>query len=338
MVDIYNKTNILKNDIFTCMKYKYIKSMDFSDILVTTNTNNVIITIDSNKLFRGQLIEVYETPTSPDWKFVPIYADGLNGETLVWQIGYNSTISRLQIYNNGKTTYLLGDLEVARKMYLIKRDEGYNPYTNTNSTKGVMLPKNYKHPSIEGPLKTKEARIKLFPISIVKNLNGLRAIASKTDRVIIRNREGNEYPYLFHLKSPIANFLKYLPPGCELDGELYHPCHDTLVSAVKTTKVCHQNNKDVIYCISDLIHPDAALSWEARYSILVNVYRCYIKSNPTSISLLQAYTVSSVEELDNYRTKFIDEGCVGVMIRRYGTIEPDLSVYKAGRCNNLLRY
>jgi len=358
--------------------------MDFSDIagnsqsVIILNVNGKIHNIetdeviDTNTLFQGKLIRIDENPSGPDWKLVPLFSERPQGDTRVWQIGFSSDTNKLQTVHgilittkaepgknlqtqyhpittnkSGRTLSEQALLE-ARRRYLNKYKEGYLPVgeelpPELNGSQ-PMLAKTYHHPSNPNKLKSNETRIKNWPVSVMRKIDGIRGIAKLTgNKIEIRSRLNNRFPHLYHIKKELEVFMKYLPPHCELDGELYsiNMSFESLTSAVKTVKSIHPRLKEVEYWIFDLIDPKR-LVWEERYTMLVNAYTKYLEDGNTSrtFKILQTYTANNSEHLDQFHNAFVAEGYEGIIIRRYGSVEKDkrLAKYRQGRTNSLVKF
>ena len=56
--------------------------------LLLENVNNESETeyTDTNGLFEGDLINIGDIPSTDSWKYVPLFKEGNNSETRVWQV------------------------------------------------------------------------------------------------------------------------------------------------------------------------------------------------------------------------------------------------------------
>ena len=349
--------------------------MDFSDIAgvpFSSGPEDIDI-IDTNELFAGQLIRIDETPTESNWKFVPLFSERIQGDTRVWQIGYEHTGSQLKTVHgvlittkgdpgenlqtsyhpietnkSGRNLQQQAVLE-ARRRYLTKYKEGYLPVgeelpPGLNGAK-PMLAKTYCHPSTDnGKLKSNETRIKKFPVSIMRKIDGIRSL-SRLDgnKIAMRSRLNNLFPHLHHIKEELEVLMKYLPPHCELDGELYslNVNFQQLTSMVKRVNILHPRHDEIEYWIFDIIDPERMV-WEDRYTMLVNAYVKYLEDGNSSSTLriLQTYTANNIEDIDKYHNIFVADGYEGIIIRRYGYVESDkrLAQYRPNRTNSLIKH
>lgn len=345
--------------------------MDFSDIGGSNNNNIEDEIIDTNTLFEGELIRIDQTSKQSSWKLLPLFSERIQGDTRVWQIGFDGTQLKtihgilittkgepgknLQtsyhkvVTNSSYRTIQQQALLEARRRYLNKYKDGYLPSgeelpPDLNGAK-PMLAKKYRHPSVgDKPLESNETRIKNFPVSVMQKIDGIRALTRlQGNKIAMRSRLNNLYPHLNHIKTEIEQFLKYLPPSCELDGELYslNMNFQELTSAVKTVNTIHPRHNEIEYWIFDIIDPQRMV-WEDRYSMLVNAYTKYLEDGNTSntFRILQAYTANSAADIDKFHNQFINQGYEGIIIRRYGCVEKDkrLSQYRPNRTNSLIKY
>ena len=332
--------------------------MDYSDILgqsptifnnLTIETNDNYDIIDTNTLFEGQTIRIDQSPTETSWKLIPMFLDGIDGNTYVWQVGQSQnklkTVQGMLISGNLTTEFfpvITNGIVEARKRFMDKYNEGYVPVgeelpPRLNGCK-PMMGKAYCHSSNNDGIKSGEARINKFPISVMKNIDGIQAMSKLNGKnVVIRSRQNNVFPYLNHIKKELEVFMKYLPPHCELDGTLYSPNIDL---KELTANIKLGNDSMIVYWISDIIDAQNMI-WEERYAMIVNSYIKYLEdnNNPNTFKVLQAYTVNNYQELEEYHDKFVKE-CDGLAIRRYASVESDkrLAQYRPDKTNSLVVY
>ena len=317
--------------------------MNYSDI-IGFQEENILLCDDQqdifDKLLKGSSYRLDETPLTLPWKLIPL-SDGNN----TWQIGQSSKDTLEIAANNNIETISVdnnGSLKKARKLYLEKYKEGYIPFGSElpNHLSGPMLSKTLSF--ADGKLNSRETRISKFPVSVMPKIDGIRALAKlHGNRIIMRSRLNNLFPHLNHIKDELSNFMRYLPPFCELDGDLYNKnfTFGLITSVVKTTKELHPRHDEIQYWIFDILDPQN-LYWEERYRMLVNAYIKYLEDgNPSKhFTILQAQNANNHQEIKGYHDKFVREGYEGVMIRRYGTVDGDMARYKTGRNNNLVKY
>lgn len=245
--------------------------------------------------------------------------------------------------------------KIIRTRYINKFKDGYYPAGNiyqsdTKNTKPVLA--NKFQDSHEKRIKG-YTKIKKFPVSVMRKLHGIRSLAKMKNyvenNINMRSRNGNIQHHLFHIKNDLVDFMNYLPMNCELDGELYN--HDmiftNIISAVNTKKIIHPLNKKIKYYIFDIIESEN-LYWEDRYKLLVNAYTKYLydkkqidtKFVPNFV-ILEEYRAKSIPEIKSIHNNFVDNGYEGLVIKRYSFVETtnkNISVYRSGRNNSLLKY
>lgn len=329
--------------------------MDFSDIFGVSdtgqpNSNDTDQNIDTVGLFQGKLIRLDQNIPTGNWFYTPLYKESLDGTLYTWQIGFNDSKMKIVTIKNGniEEEYLesCNPGKDIRRIYINKWDAEYRPPYNPNfePTK-PMLAKKYKHPNDEGRLKNNETRIKRYPVSVIMKVHGIRGLAklNPDNTVSIRSRENNEHYHLNHIRDELRVFIKYLPPGSELDGELYNHMlsFEKIKSAISTRKILHKDNSKIQYWVFDIIEPER-LCWEERYSVLVNAYVKYLDDGHTSntFRILQAHNVNNYIELDDFHDNFVKKGYEGLTIRKYYSVENDLkaSQYRSGRNISLIKY
>lgn len=202
-------------------------------------------------------------------------------------------------------------------------------------------------------------RITRFPVATQAKLDGHRIMAKLVgDQVKCRkprsNRPFNNTRYQEHDLKPLFAFL---PPGCQPDGELYHPdwSFETLSSVVKTETTVHPQMDQVIFYIFDLYTP-TPMPFEDRYKILFNAYKRYIEEDPSRLDppgspgkgntiRLVTYTLAYNEaDIDSFHDQFVELGYEGLMVRKLAgpnrtATSINESLYEPGKhSNNILKY
>ena len=313
--------------------------MDFSDIFGNNNCQENIDNNDDNinkeiintdDLFKGETIRIDETPTTTNWKYQPLFLDRfLENDTLVWQIGYED--DKVKIVSIDKIETIDGNIKTIRKLYIQKYKEGYLPIGPELTVIKPMTGKKYC--THQDKLKTNETRITKFPVSVMENIDGCKALAKlQGTKVSIRSKTNNLYPKLDKIKSEIQVFLMYLPVNCELDGEIYNP---SLTKSQLSSKLKNLDDTGLEYWIYDVIDSNSMV-WEDRYSMMVNALTKYLEdgNSMSKFRILQAYNCNSHDDIEIYHNRFVN----GIMIRHYGSINKKQSTYKGGQNNNLVKY
>lgn len=306
-------------------------------------------------LFEGDMIEIGETSKTPSWKLVPLYRENLNGEILVWQIGFDSKSEQLKIVygklitskgeqgklitayhpvivNNSGRNLQEQAIQEARKRYLNQfNSKGYYP-KGKELSEGMknqvpMLSNCLKLVSLPEMEESKGIVLHNFPVNISAKIDGIRNLSRLNPDGSVNMRSRTNKPHnapLSHIKEELSLFLKYCPQGTELDGEIYidKMSLNEIAGIVKTKKKVHKDHDKLKYYIFDIIEPNL-LCWEARYSLLVNCFNKYLEDgNPAkTFTVIQTYSANNEKEIIDYHTRFVNEGYEGLMVKRYACAE-----------------
>lgn len=332
----------------------------------------------------GQEIDVNEDPVEPDWKFKPLYGIDGKGKARVWQISFDSDSERLitshglidgkkqvgdrQVFtNNSKRDIQQQALLEARQRYNKKTREGYKSQY-PSETEDLPTELEWSQPMLANEYKPggpgKRSNITKFPIVGEAKLDGIRSQVCvmpktafspqpgqiKAEHISMRSRgQKNQVHTAQHwlkMRNEIAIFFSFLPPNCELDGELYS--HDVTfsqrISVVRTEKRVHASMDIFKYHIFD-IKESQQLPFDQRYNLLVRAYQAYLKAGYPSnhFCLLQAHLIERREQIKEFHDSFVQQGYEGIILRKIalpGMTEKELkeTIYRPTRCNNLLKY
>lgn len=315
------------------------------------------------------IISLYpETIFEGDWMMEPLYRKE-GSKIRIWYIFYNSEEHNLYIRHgftgpnykrqlnhhpvvtntSGRSYSEQAHLE-ARARYLVKcRKDCYHPNPDENTTVGCMLAYRYK-----------EGIIKRWPVYVDMKINGWRCKARwYNEEIELTTRGGKSYSWLKELRLELNEFLKYLPGGTELDGELWNKeySRQKIQSILSTTERRHSLNSTIAYYIFDLVEPDR-MPLNYRYYMLFKAYQEYIEDGNSSqyIRIVNKYEANSHEDIMKYHDYFVNEhvaeGAVVKKIcssqtwdklRRGETLdkieqkEVDESTYQARRCNSMYK-
>jgi ATP-dependent DNA ligase len=173
----------------------------------------------------------------------------------------------------------------------------------------------------------------VFPVYVNVKLDGIRAIITK-DGATTRN--GKKHCCIPHILESLAPFFdKY--PSAILDGEIYsHELHDdfnkisSLIRKTKPTKEDLAESKSIVqYHVYDC--PQIGqLKQSAPFIERFNMMASNLK-NYNYIHIVEAYTVTSKEEIIKYHEKFVSEGYEGIIVRLN-------KAYENKRSKHLLKY
>jgi len=305
---------------------------------------------------RNDDIRMDQTPKSLRWSIIPLYKILSTGDMGFWQILYDG-MNKLHIREGSEDNPNTSEIYVqcnenyeARKKYIIKYKEGYRPAGSTSPhlLKGM---KGYEY---------KEKGIRNWPVYTQPKLNGIRMLCQDIggiglSSISMRSLLNTSYNHLSHIENDLRDFFPYLPRYCTLDGELYNHSMDfgDLISAVKTVKSIHPKLNEIQYWIFDINYDDSDGSpFEKRYELLVNAYSRYIEDRskegitvlPLNFIIVPTQIGLTHSKIMEQNIEFISMGYEGIMIKKIsngaspGSKDYLDSLYKEGKCNNILKY
>lgn len=289
------------------------------------------------------------TEREGSWLLPKLYKESAVGNTMVWQVGYNSSNNKI-IMAHG----ILGGVIQIDKVDVELNASGRNLQQQAlvlARSKYQNKVKNYYRESLERiDRSTKElepmlaekynpegkTNVTSLPVCVQAKLDGVRAIISFTDNVVtIRSRKNTCYPHLTHLKLILSQLFLSLPEATVLDGELYN--HDMsfeeLTSAVKTERRVPERNKDIKFFMFDAMFKDTSIPYTRRHKILSDALSTLDPERiDDKVQLLPFHMVGTHAEIDSYLQHFLEEGYEGLMIRY------PHGLYKNKRTKDLLKY
>jgi len=232
--------------------------------------------------------------------------------------------------NVGKSNEVSADkqavIEVGAKM-LKKMKEGYTEdQSKLNEAKPLISPMLAK---VWDKYKAKVE----FPVYSQPKLDGIRM---ETEAKGFFSREGNPFSTVNHLQKEVEQFMKFVPEGGKIDGELYneelYDDFNKIVSLVKRGNATPEELKEaerlVQYHIYDIDIP--GYTFEQRHKLIAIAFGTktfkYLKMVDTTL-------VQTEEELDQLSENYLKRGYEGQMIRN------PYSLYEGGksRSKNLLK-
>lgn len=294
--------------------------------------------------------------------FEPMYKYNLNSKPQVWKIRYYRSLHQIESVHGqigGKMQYKRKDITLnqsgrdydeqallrMRKKYNDKYDLNYRPLGEPPNEKGnPMLASKWVPPS-KGK---KENPILNYPVMVQAKLDGIRCLASEDGgEITYRSRTNKIFPFApKYFNAEVKKVLKYLPPGVELDGEMYIPGvnFQKFTSIFTREKSEHPMYKECTYNIFDF-NTSELLTYEQRYYLLFNAFRNFFNETgePLKVKLLFSSLSFSPEETMTFHDDYVEQGYEGIIIRKLGGFQPDESrvkesIYRNGRCKNLLKY
>ena len=273
-----------------------------------------------------QLIRIDEIPTNDKWRYVTMYRNSATGAMLYWwngfdgvdrivrehgQVGGQPIPSDLRVEPVGGKTMQQQALQKARREYLDKIKEGYQPPGATEARLfKPMLSKKYE-----------PKRVTTWPVWVQPKYNGVRMLAQNIGdgKITTRSRANNYYNHLGHVTDELKDFFQYLPPYATLDGEMYN--HDMELQEISGIMRAQVNINPKVgllqYVIFDVIY-DPPEPYNYRYNMLVNAFNRYLDDGHTNTSFIiapvdEAYTHREIEQKFNEK---LEQGYEGLMIKK----------------------
>jgi DNA ligase 1 len=145
------------------------------------------------------------------------------------------------------------------------------------------------------------------PYIVQPKINGIRAVWHP-DKQWLVSSQGNVFKCLPH----ITDYLKSLPPQQPLDGELYHhgmPLED-IQSRVSQQLFPHSDYKSIQYYVFDVQNKGASQVLRHEY-----ISSCLLGTLVSPLYIVPTYYANSMEDIEKYFDKFIDEGYEGIIVR-----------------------
>jgi len=249
-------------------------------------------------------------------KLNPLYFKNVRGKILVWQVGIRGD-KLVRVYGTlgGKTRRVEKKIHVnlsgrsleeqamleANSEYKKKYDSGYRE----------DLKEEIRTPMLAWKYSAK--KVSRWPVGVQAKLDGIRALFKLDNgEVVVRSRNNNDFSQDFPLlKGEVKKLLECLPPGIELDGELFMDNFHELCSVVRSQEY-HPANENVRYLIFDMIYDDIFMN---RYNILLRAFKRVKNINLDTVSLLLCFLAYSEEDIFHYFHQFRKLGYEGAIIR-----------------------
>lgn len=212
----------------------------------------------------------------------------------------------------------------ARAMWQKKVDGGYHedPANIDNFT--------FVEPMLAKKWEDRKGKVK-FPIYCQPKLDGLRAVISAKGAF---TRQGKQWVSIPHILKDLEPLFEEFP-DLVIDGELYnHELHDDfnkITSLVKKTKPKDKDLEDCAKVVQFWWYDvcDATRPFSSRQRFLAFNHRKYF-SEKTSIVRVPTFEARTLQELDDYYGKFLEECYEGQMVRENAN-------YEFKRSNTLLK-
>jgi len=328
----------------------------------------------------GQMLVSGEKPNQPIWCFEPVYKISQTGGTMMWQIGFDGRDRIVTIHGYVKTTKGYPG-KIQRDSYSItvsnrndniheqamqectqrtkeKKREGYDLLKAEGSSElSIQKGQPFYFPGEEvrdpktGEMKAAPMRIKKdeFPVILDVKVDGIRGrIRKEGDQVVILSKNKKLFKYKYHIREMMRPMFDFLPPGVDIDGELYCPwmTFQDIVSVVKTENECHKWDNQIGFYIFDIIIPNVVL--QQRISMLRYAYNECVKLGKfdVRIQLLKKYIAYSYEDISRLHEWAKMYKWEGLIVRKLAKVTAngefenksfEKSIYKGGKNNNILK-
>lgn len=344
----------------------------------TFDTNNNQNESYNIEYLPGQTLVQGEFPNQPIWCFQPIYKISQTGGTMMWQIGFDGRDRIVTIHGYVKTTKgvpgkITRDsfhidvsshnsniheqaMQECKQRTLEKKRDGYNLLEEEGSSElSIQKGHPYYPPGTElpdpktGNMKRVPERIKAgeFPVVVDVKVDGIRGRIRKVgEQIVILSTNKRFFKYKDHIRSMLKPMFDHLPPGVDIDGELYCPwmTFQEIVSVVKTENYCHPRDNELGFYMFDIIIPNVPL--QKRIPMLRNAYNECSKFFDIRIQLLKKYLAYNHADIARFHEWAVNHRWEGAIIRKLAIENSDgtyqqqsfqKSIYKGGKNNNILK-
>lgn len=286
-----------------------------------------------------------------EWYYEPMFKPNANGALMKWRVGFCSPniviehghvdgaiqreLVEVTLNSSGRNIYEQSQIEINNR-YLKKHREGYRAKDEPPPLKGPMLAHKYEH-----------GKTKLdYPVGCTVKLDGIRCLIRKQgDKLQYRSRNNKEYTHLTLFDPSITALFDLLPPGVELDGEMFS--EDLTFNQISSVfrKEVNTNNEDLRKYIKYYVFDcNLAMPYEQRWGLLIKSYisMCKTFSGDNMVRVVNTFWAKDHDALMEFHRFSMSKGYEGTMIRALYSSNPtpkgyELSLYKSGRKKNILK-
>jgi ATP-dependent DNA ligase len=243
--------------------------------------------MDFPTLYSGN--RVWQLRVTPDAVIERSY--GIQGKTMTTST--RKAVGKNIGKRNQTTAYEQACLE-ATALFKKQKESGYSETANSQG--------NNNSPMLAHGFDKHSHKI-TFPACVQPKLDGVRMLCGHQEgRIVCLSRTGKSF--VSQSLIPIVQEIK-IPEGVWLDGELYSEnlTFEEIVSA------CRKESSTIPleYHVYDMIAPG---SFEDRYKRLVELVTPW-----KHVRLVPTFSVDSVEQVNTYHDRFVQEGFEGIMVR-----------------------
>lgn len=286
-----------------------------------------------------------------EWYYEPMYKTNANSALMMWRVGFcnpdivvehghvdgaiQKELVEVTLNTSGRNIYEQSYIEINNR-YLKKHREGYRTKNEPPALDGPMLAQKYEHG------KTQLS----YPVGCTVKLDGIRCLIRKEGELIqYRSRNNKIYNHLGLFDSSMKALFDTLPPGVELDGEMFsEELTFNQISSVFRKEVNTDNEqlkKFIRYYVFDC---NVTMPYEQRWELLVTSYKmmCSSYTGNNLIRVVNTFWAKDYDQLLRFHQFSRSKGYEGTMIRMLYFSNPtpkgyELSLYKSGRKKNILK-
>lgn len=185
-----------------------------------------------------------------------------------------------------------------------------------------------------------------YPVYVQRKFDGVRCLVSLYGKdLIFRSRQNKPFTFMSSFNYDIKRLLTFLPPGTELDGELYihGKSLQEITSIVRRSVNPKEEMEEVVYQVFDIVMEN--LPYEERYELLMNAWQNLLETTEINkICMVESILVKNFDALVEMKDLFLEEGYEGIIIRKIHRYKNKIinpledTVYVHARRNNLLKW
>lgn len=334
------------------------------------------------------------------WNLEDLYKKNVQGSIRMWRVGCEAvrfaddrppqvfvrteygivggkvTVDRNEVQMNRSGRSLEGQawIQSRQKWREMWRDDGYRFYKNVvdADTNPLDASESRPLPAKATLWKAGEIERDVYPVAAQAKLDGHRMLARMTagDVVVCRTCNNREHTHLTSIKEALAKFFEFLPPGTELDGEIFTPdlTFQQLSSAIRNERKQTEAQTLLKYYIFDIVLDHAAsetllsssasssrvgseiagqralgVPFELRYNLLLGAYLSYQQTYPSDkLVFVLSHLLYNDNEVDLSMQRYVQEKYEGVILRKVWLSRSDDhyagSLYHTDRSRHMFKH
>lgn len=310
---------------------------------------------------KGDIIEESDKRIKDCWEYETLFKINGIGNEQFWTIGYdkvnNLVYRKWGIIDGAVQEEKYTPIPKVHRTAFTQALQEINTEYNKRLRKGYVTNLNKQpmsQPMLSDKIKELEDLDKLeYPVYLSLKLDGMRIMARREGEEIIYRTRGNKLAK--HLNKffdeDIEKLLEFLPPGAEIDGEMYSEKvgFEKIISIIK--KDVHREEKDdiemkknIIYCVFDINIINKPFDY--RFYKLLDAYKnAFPAGYKTQIVLVNNMLAMNRKEIELFQKMAVSNGYEGTMIKKIFYGSPDImskkrwdnSLYVTKRSKNTLK-